>query len=191
MTYQANVRQRAQKLMAQVKSHAAANREIGELAQALLEQPEHRQQVLSLLKSFEARLEAAGFQVCKEAQSPTGLQSPTTGAYAIWAWSKWSHPDCEVPFHVRLTLTVQASKPFLGEVSAIFQMADDTHTADGRGVLLGSPFRETVTLAERAGFVSSEGWQVHAQRGLHGLNLAALQGTFDLAMDHIEAVTTP
>jgi hypothetical protein len=151
--------------------------------------------LLAVLERLETRLLDAGF----ERQAPSETRSRynrDSGRYKAMAWSIWRHPGCDIPFRVRLALTIFTSERLRGTVSGDLRIFDEQGLLDEQGlprsgVLSGCGFMEEFVLAGRDMSRSALGWEAHVCRALDSLKPQSCDDIFAMAESHLQRVTTP
>jgi hypothetical protein len=104
-------------------------------------------------------------------------------------------PECTVPVEVRAELEVAYSQQQLGRVTFKFTLSDhlDKPVAATPGVLVGSAFEQTVSLAPSipAAEQSLEMFEAYVQEALKHFAGSTIDEVFDAALDYLDLKVCP
>jgi hypothetical protein len=174
------------------RAHADAKlcREIRNVASDFLPHEQPFIQMATTFAALEQQLLDAGFCRHGHAQYKAGLE-PDGWTYHVRAWSRWTHPDCDTPFYIRLGAEASIMKAWRGLVVLMLKMGNTPSAKPGTGILAEREYKESVMLALRKDVVSAQAWADHVREAFLEVNQTRLKATFERALQYVESTTTP
>jgi hypothetical protein len=150
----------------------------------------HRLLMNETMAALSSRLETAGF--LRRAHVSNSVEVlPSLGRYVAWTRRTWTHPDCDVPFFVDLTVHVHTSGDQCGKVYADLEMIDQVTGDESTGVLTGHMFLQQVELQPSVNLCTASFFRFWVSQGMSKLTPDTFSSVFDDAVRHLDRVTTP